>query len=68
MEPNERERDNTVAELHALATRLTAMLQEAEALRARVLNAGAANVWPSVPPAVWLASPHAPHDHARAAP
>jgi hypothetical protein len=68
MKPHERERDNTVAELHALATRLTAMLQEAEALRARVLKAGAANVWPSVPPAVWLAALHAPHDHARAAP
>ena len=50
--------DNTVAELHALTARLTAMLQEAEALRARVMKAGATIFWPSLPPAVWLAAPH----------
>ena len=41
--------DNTVAGLNALTAQLTAMLQEAEALRARVIKAGASNLWPSVP-------------------
>jgi hypothetical protein len=46
--------EKTLAEIHALTARLTALLQEAEALRARVGKARGANVWPDVPPGFWL--------------
>ena len=48
--------EKTLAEIHALTARLTALLQEAEALRARVGKARGANVWPDVPPGFWLTS------------
>ena len=55
MDRPEDEIDETLAEIHALTARLTALLREAEALRARVAKARGANVWPYVPPRFWLA-------------
>jgi hypothetical protein len=55
MDRPEDQSDKTLREIHALTARLTALLQEGEALRARIVNARKANVWPYVPLGFWLA-------------
>ena len=55
MDRQKYESEKTLAEIHALTARLTALLREAEALRARVVKARASQAWPYVPPGFWLA-------------